>query len=107
MNLRVHYQGLEVSPWLEDFIESRLLSKLERYLSPSASIQVDLRFENNHYSTGLAIHNHQDYSYAGAGENLYESFSAAIEKAVRDQGVENRRLKEKIHRKFFTVKWVT
>lgn len=104
MNLKVHYQGLDASPWLEEFIIRRI-SKLERFLGPYAKIQVCLRFEDRHYMTSLAIYNHRDYCYIGYGENLYESFIDAVGKATRWQGEESRRLKEKIHRKIISVEW--
>ena len=104
MQVQVHYQGLEPSPWLEQFI-GRRVSKLDRYLSPAASIQVNLRFENREYVTGLSIHNpNHDYAFTSNGLNLYESFSSAIEKAARVLGEEKRKVKDKINKKFFSLK---
>ncbi|HXH76852.1 MAG TPA: HPF/RaiA family ribosome-associated protein [Bacteriovoracaceae bacterium] len=104
MQVQVHYQGLEPSPWLDQFI-GRKVAKLDRYLTSAASIQVNLRFENREYVTGLAIHNsHHDYAFTSNGENLYESFSTAVEKASRSLGEERKKLKDKIHRKFFSIK---
>lgn len=106
MKVQVHYQGLDPSPWLEEFIASRL-AKLDRYLNSSASIQVNLRFEKRQYITGLSIYNHHDHAYTSVGENLYESFSSAVDKAARVLGEEKRQLKDKINRKYFSIKNVS
>lgn len=105
MKVQVHFQGLEATPWLEEFIDNRL-AKLDRYLNSSASIQVHLRFENRLYTTGLSIYNHHGHSFSANGENLYESFSAAVDKAARVLGEEKRQLKDKINRKYFSIKRV-
>jgi ribosomal subunit interface protein len=100
MQVQVHYQGLDSSPWMDQFI-TRKVSKLSRYLSPSASLHVNLRFENRVYTTSLAIHNlYHDFAFSADGENLYESFSSATDKATRSLTEQKRRVKDKIHRKF-------
>lgn len=102
MQVQVHYQGLEASPWLDQFI-TRRISKLERFLGQASSIQIHLKFENKQYSTSLAIHGLlKDYAFSANGENLYESFSLAVDKASRSLGEQKKRLKDKIHRKLFT-----
>jgi ribosomal subunit interface protein len=100
MQVQVHYQGLDPSPWLDQFIGHRL-EKIERFLGPSASVHINLKYENKTYSTSLAIHGlFRDYAFSADGENLYESFSLAIEKANRSLGEQKRKLKDKIHRRF-------
>ena len=104
MHVQVHYSNLENSPWMDQFIESRV-DKLTKYLSQSATIQVNLRFENRQYVTTLAIHNmNHDYAFTGDGVNLYESFSLAIDKAARALGEQKRRQKDKINKQFFSLK---
>jgi putative sigma-54 modulation protein len=104
MQVQVHYNGLDNSPWMNDFITQRV-AKLERYLNPSASIQVHLKFENRKYVTSLAIHNiSHDYAYSCEGQNLYESFSLATDKAARALAEHKRKIKDKINRKFFSIK---
>lgn len=99
MQIKVHYQGLESTPWMDQFITNRV-SKLNRYLNPSASIHISLKMENELYVTTLSIHNmNHDYSYSGQGDNLYESFQLATEKAARALGEQKRMLKDRIHRK--------
>lgn len=100
MQVQVHYQGLESSPWMEQFITNRV-AKIERYVNNSASVHVNLKFENRTYVTSLAIHNmNHDYAFSSDGVNLYESFSLAINKASRTLGEQKRMMKDKIHRKF-------
>lgn len=104
MHVQVHYQNLENSPWMDQFIESRV-NKLNKYLSQAANIQVNLKFENRKYVTSLAIHNtNHDYAFTGEGSNLYESFSLAIDKAARTLGEQKRKLKDKINKQFYSLK---
>lgn len=99
MQIKVHYQGLDNTPWMDQFITNRV-SKLNRYLNPSASIHISLKMENQLYVTTLSIHNmNHDYSYSGQGDNLYESFQLATDKAARALGEQKRMLKDRIHRK--------
>lgn len=104
MHVQVHYQNLENSPWMEQFIESRV-ERLTKYLSPSANLQVNLKFENRKYVTSLAIHNtNHDYAFSGQGANLYESFALAIDRASRVLGEQKRKVKDKINKQFFSLK---
>lgn len=105
MHVQVHYQNLENSPWMDQFIESRV-NKLNKYLSQSANIQVNLRFERNRYVTSLAIHNpNHDYAFSSDGINLFESFSLAVDKATRALGEHKRKMKDKINKQFFSLKY--
>lgn len=104
MQVQVHYQNLENSPWMDQFIERRV-SKLNKYLAQSASIQVNLKYSNRSYVTSLAIHNpYHDYAFTSEGANLYESFSLAIDKAARTLGEQKRKIKDKINKRFFSLK---
>ena len=101
MHVQVHYQNLDNTPWMEQFIVKRV-ERLNRFLSQSASIQVNLKLEKNRYITNIAIHNpHHDYAYCTEGLNLYESFSSAIEKAARALREEKQKLKDRMNRNFF------
>ena len=100
MQVQVHYQGLEGSPWMEQFIAKRV-AKIERYVNRSATVLVNLKFENRTYVTSLAIHNmNHDYAFSSDGENLYESFSIAIDKATRSLGEQKRMIKDKINKRY-------
>jgi ribosomal subunit interface protein len=104
MRIQVYYQGIESSPWMEQFITKKV-GKLERYVSPSASIKVYLKAENKKFQTNLVIFNlNHEYSFTSTGENLYEAFSEANEKALRSLGEHKRKLKDKINRKFFSLR---
>lgn len=104
MQVQIHYQGLDNSPWMDQFI-TRKVSKLNRYLNSAASLQVHLKFVNRKYVTSLAIHNlNHDYAFTADGENLYESFSLATDKATRALGEHKRMIKDKINRKYYSLK---
>ncbi len=104
MQVQVHYQGLENSPWMNQFITERI-QKLNRYLGTAAAIQINLKFENKRYITSLAIHNkNQDYAFNGEGDNLYGSYSQALDKAIRALGEHKRMLKDKINRRYTPLK---
>ena len=103
MQIQVHYQGMDSTPWMDEFITQRVL-KLERFLGPSSTVQVHLRYDNKSYTTSLSVHHfHQDYAFSSHGENLYESFSGAIDKAARALGEQKKRIKDKVHRKLFSI----
>ena len=105
MHVQVHYQNLDNSPWMDQFIETRV-NKLNKYLAQSAYVQVNLRLENNRYVTSLAIHNpNHDYAFSSDGINLYESFSLAVDKASRVLGEQKRKMKDKINKHFFSLKY--
>jgi ribosomal subunit interface protein len=106
MRVQVHFQNLQNSPWMDNFIEQRV-NKLDRYLARAASVQVNLRYENRRYITSLAIHNHYDYAFSADGANLYESFTLAMDKAVRVLGEQKRRWRDKINKHFFSLKKVS
>jgi ribosomal subunit interface protein len=104
MQVQIHYQGLDNTPWMDKFISNKV-SKLNRYLTQSGTIQVNLKFENRNYVTVLAIHNmHRDYAFSANGENLYESFSSAVDKAARSLREEKRKIKDKISKKYIPLK---
>lgn len=106
MHVQVHYQNLKNTPWMDEFVEKRV-SKLDRYLAQSANVQVNLRYQNQGYVTSLVIHNPQhDYAFNVTGGNLYESLAEAVDKAARVLGEHKRRVKDKIHRRFFSLKKV-
>ena len=106
MQLQVHYDGLDSSPWMDEFISNRV-TKLNRYLHQSSTIQVILKFENRKYQSTLVIHNQgNNYAFNASGENLYESFAQAVDKAGRTLGEHKRMLKDKINRRYIPLKAV-
>ena len=100
MHIQVHYQGLERSPSMEQFVV-RKASKLGRFLSRSASVHVNLKLEGRNFITTLTVHNlNNDYAFSSAGVNLYESFSIAIDMASRALGDHRKKVRQKIHRRY-------
>lgn len=104
MQVKVHYQGLDHTPWMDDFI-TRRVAKLDRYLHQASNVQVNVRYENKQYVTSLAIHNpYHDFAFTSHGINMFESFSTAMEKASRTLSEHKQRIKDKINRKFSAFK---
>lgn len=104
MQVHVHYQGMDPSPWLDQFIASRI-NKLERYLGQASTVEIHLKHTDRTYKTSMAIHGvFKDYAFSSDGENLYESFTLAMDKASRSLGEQKRKVKDKINRKFFSLK---
>ena len=103
MQVLVHYQGMDHSPWMDQFIQSRV-AKLGRFLHSSANVHVYLKMINKRYVTSLAIHYpHHDYAFTSEGINFWESFSVAIDKAARSLSEQKKRVKDQINRKFFSI----
>ncbi|MGE3609358.1 MAG: HPF/RaiA family ribosome-associated protein [Bacteriovoracaceae bacterium] len=98
MHVQVHYQGMNRSPWVDQFVYSRV-NKLDRFLNPAAHVEVHVKHLKNQYVTALAIHNNSDFAFIANGDNLYESFAAAVDKATRALSEQKRKIKDKIHRK--------
>ncbi len=104
MQVQVHYQGLESSPWLDQFI-TRRVEKLERFLSPHSDVVIHLRLEGVLYHTTLEVQNtKRRLAYTTNAETLYEAFSETVDKAQRDLGERKRKLKDRINRNFFSLK---
>jgi ribosomal subunit interface protein len=104
MQIQVSYHNLDNTPWLSHFIE-RKVSKLDRYLAKSANVQVHVKFLNRLYITNIMIHNPQhDYAFTAEAENLYESFSMTVDKASRALGEHKRQVKDRINKKYFSLK---
>ncbi len=100
MQVNVYHRGFGSTPWMDEFFISRL-SKLERFLSPSTRVVVELILESNNYITKLFIHHlGHDNIFEGHGVNFYESFSMAIEKSGKGLKIENQEFKLKINRRY-------
>lgn len=99
MQVQVNFQGLDHSPWMDQFITKKVM-KLNRFLSPSATVMVHIKQNNICYSTTLAIHSmNHDYAFSSEGDNLYESFSLAVDKATRSLCEHKRQIKDRISRR--------
>lgn len=94
MIIRIQYQGIDGSPWMEEYMEGKL-ARLERYLSPDALIVVDL----GDNTTELYIQNlSHEYEFSDEGGDLFEAFSTVLEDALRILRTEHQRIINKIHR---------
>lgn len=105
MNVKVHYQGLESSAWIDQFVAIKL-AKLERFLANASSVKVSIKYLNDTYVTMVAIHNpnNKDYAFTSEGINVFDSMSSAVDKAARSLGEHKRKIKDKINKKFFSIK---
>jgi ribosome-associated translation inhibitor RaiA len=103
MQIKVHYQGFEGSPWMEEFITEKV-EKLKTYLSPASTILANIELSKGVYKTNITIHNHHDYSFTAKGENLFESFTSAKSMALRALKENKRKVKDKINRKYHSLR---
>jgi ribosomal subunit interface protein len=104
MNVQVNYQNLKNSQWVDDFV-NRKVEKLSTFLDRSSSVQVHVKHEKNGYVTSLAIHYPQhQLAVSAVGENLYEAMAEAVEKARRALRTQKDKLKNKINKRFYSLK---
>lgn len=105
MQMQVYYQGMDVSPALDDFMMEKL-GKIKRFLAVSSPVQVYIKQDSKDiFSVSLVAHAfHKDFSFHAKGVNIYEVFANALDKAQRVLGEEKRQLKDKINRKFRPLK---
>lgn len=104
MRTQIHYQAMENTQWVDEFINSRIV-KLERFLTPSATIQVHIRVSGHEkYVTSISVHSFRhDHAFTAESDNFYESFTTALNKAIRVLSEEKKKMKDHIHRKFHSV----
>ncbi|MFY7993934.1 MAG: ribosome hibernation-promoting factor, HPF/YfiA family [Bacteriovoracaceae bacterium] len=104
MNVQVNYQNLKNTQWVDNFINKKV-EKLSPFLDRSSSIQVHVKHEKKGYVTSLAIHYPQhELAVSAVGENLYEAFADAVEKARRALRTQKDKIKNKINRRFYSLK---
>lgn len=105
MQMQVYYQGIDVSPALDNFMAEKI-QKLKRFLQASAPVAIYLRQDaKDQFSISLNAHAFQkDFSFHAKSANVYEGFSLALDKAQRVLGEEKRQLKDKINRRFKPLK---
>jgi ribosome-associated translation inhibitor RaiA len=103
MQIKVHYQGLDSTPWMEDFIAEKV-EKLKTYLTPASTILANIELAKGVYTTNITIHNQHDYSFTAQGNNLFESFTAAKNKALRVLKENKRMMKDKINSKYHSLR---
>ena len=104
MQIQVHYSHVKNTEWVENFLRSKT-EKLGRYLTSSANLQVHLKNENNQYTSTIVFYDkNADLTVSASSENLYESFTIAVNKAMRILGEQKRRVKDRIKKNYFSMK---
>jgi ribosomal subunit interface protein len=99
MQIQVHFQGIEHTPWMDEFITNRV-EKIGRYLNPSSKIHVSLKAEKLKCFTTISIHNtNHDFAFSSDGVNVWESVSTAIDKANRVLSEKKRQFKDRINKR--------
>lgn len=96
MHIRVHYEGAEQSPWMDQLMTKKVI-KLSRYLSPTAKLDIFVRqLEKTAFQTRIHVESARHvFDFQSEGDNIYESFSGAVDKASRSLSDHKRRFKEK------------
>ncbi len=104
MNVQVNYQNLKNSQWVDDIIMQKV-DKLSTFLDRSSNIQVHMKHDKSGYVASLAIHYPQhELAVSAVGENLYEALAEAVDKARRVLRTQKDKIKNKINRKFYSLK---
>lgn len=105
MQMQVYYQGIDVSPALDQHMSEKL-EKLKRFLDASAPVGIYLRQDaKDLFSISLNVHAfHKDFSFHAKSLNVYDGFAQALDKAQRVLSEEKRQLKDKINRRFRPLK---
>lgn len=104
MNVQVNYQNLKNTQWVDEFV-TRKVDRLTPFLDRSSSVQVHVKHEKNGYVTSLAIHYPQhELAVSAVGENLYEALADAVDKARRALRTQKDKIKNKINRRFYSLK---
>lgn len=103
MIIRIQYQGVSGSPWMREYMEGRI-ARLERYLSPTAQIIIDLISDSGKILTSFTVRTlRHEYCIKKDGDDLFEAFTAALEEAARILRRDHMRLREKMHRQIIDV----
>jgi len=104
MNVQVNYQNLKNSQWVDDFVYKKV-EKLSTFLDRSSSVQVHVKHDKSGYVTSLAIHYPQhELAVSAVGENLYEALGEAVEKARRVLRTQKDKIKNRINKRFYSLK---
>ena len=82
MRVRVRLQGLKVSNGMDQLILRRI-SRLERYFSRTASIEVSLCNIDNKFLSEIKVSDKIEQTFLGEGFDSYEALTQSIDKASR------------------------
>lgn len=96
MEIRIQYQGVDGSPWMEEYMEGKL-ARLERYLSSGAEIEINLISQGDRCYTHFKVKSlHHEHHLEKEGCDIFEAFTLALEEAA----MVLRREHLKVHQKF-------
>ena len=100
MDISIRYQGINESPWMNEYLETKL-GKLARYLSVGAKISVVLVTESCQNFCELSVKNlKHSYCFRNSGLDLFEAFTNGLEEACRVLRHDYHMTIERVHRKF-------
>ncbi len=96
MDVRIIFQGVRESPWMQSYLESKI-EKLDRYVPVNSEVTIFL--SEIEAEIKIKTPKHQ-YSFSSQGSDLFETFSRVFEAAAKFLRNEHAKLKVRIHRKF-------
>lgn len=100
MEVRIEYQGIEGSPWMREYLESKL-ARLERYLSPGSHIDIYLISEADQCFSRFKVRTlRHEYSFDKEGSDIYEAFTSALDEASLILRREHLKIRQKYHHQF-------
>jgi ribosome-associated translation inhibitor RaiA len=101
MDIQFHYQGTSGSPWMNEYLESRL-SVLERYLPNGARIVVNFATDSHRTLARMSIRTmKRAFTFGEEGKDLYEAFTEVLEDALGTLREEYHRMIDHAHKKFY------
>jgi ribosome-associated translation inhibitor RaiA len=101
MEINFHYQGSSGSPWMNDYLESRL-SVLERYLPNGAKIVLNFATDSHRTLARMTIRTRKrTFTFAEEGKDLYEAFTEVLEDALKTLRMEYHHMIHHAHKKFY------
>jgi ribosomal subunit interface protein len=104
MSVSINYQNLSRSEWVDQYLE-RHLNKLERYLSRSGEMAVNLKYNNKSCVVSLTIHDKLgNLNFSAATGSFLESMSEVIERAKRVLSDRKRQWSDRINKRYYSIK---
>ncbi len=83
MEIRMEYQGVEGSLWMNEYLE-RQLERFERFLSPSSTVSIVLIHDPEKCVSFFDIQTgHSHFTFESSGADIFEAFSKTFDEAHR------------------------
>lgn len=99
MEMRIHYQGTGESPWMNEYLESKV-GRLERYLPSGALVRIELSPTKCRIS--VTTHKH-DYQFLAEGNDSFEAFTHSFEDALRSLRFDHQLTMNRIHHRVIQI----